>query len=190
MGSLVLRRLICTTALAAFLPAMAAAQGGVTVFGGYTYLRAAHDGGSSFGLNGWDASLEGKNFLWLGWVADIGQQYGSPGGIREKQTTALFGPQISIPHIPRAVPFVHVLFGIVHGTNSANPFGAPCPIGGPCPVDIGTGTAFATAVGGGVDIKLKGPIYLRPIQVDDIHANLSPDHHEQARIAAGIAFHF
>jgi hypothetical protein len=57
-----LRKLICSAVLAACLPAVAAAQGSVTVFGGYTYLRAAHDTGSGFNLNGWDASLEGKSF--------------------------------------------------------------------------------------------------------------------------------
>jgi hypothetical protein len=206
-GAHALRKLICSAVLAACLPIAAAAQGTVTVFGGYTYLRAARDTGTqpcpsfgcssptgSFNLNGWDASLEGKSFLWLGWVADISQQYGSPGGIKEKQTSALFGPQINIPHIPRAVPFVHALFGVVHGTNNTfiNAPTEPCPTSG-CPAGafgISRGNAFATAVGGGVDIKLRGPIYLRAIQVDYLHADLSPDHHDQVRIAAGVAFHF
>ena len=200
-----MRKLICSAVLAACLPAGAAAQGALTVFGGYTYLRAAHDAGthpcpssgcsgftgSGFNLNGWDASLEGKSFLWLGWVADVSQQYGSLGGVKEQQTSALFGPQVNIPHIPRAVPFVHALFGVVHGTNTelTAPQGA-CPSSG-CQGGgtVGTGNAFATAVGGGVDLKLHGPIYLRAIQVDYLHADLSPDHHDQVRIAAGIAFH-
>jgi len=180
-----------------WLPVVAAGQvlPKVTFFGGYTYLRAQQDHGSSFSLNGWDVSLEGKSFLWLGWVTDVSQQYGSPFGLQEKQTTALFGPQLSIPHVPRAVPFVHALFGVVHGTNSIKGIGilpGPlCPVQGcPAGLSILTGNSFATAVGGGVDIKLAGPVWLRAIQVDYLHGDLSPDHHTQARIATGLAFRF
>jgi len=53
-----------------------------------------------------------------------------------------------------------------------------------------SGNAFAAVIGGGVDIKLKGPIWLRAIQADYLHANLAPDHHNQARISTGIVFRF
>jgi hypothetical protein len=168
----------------------------VTLFGGYTYMRDKQNGGSSFGLNGWDVSLEGKSFLWLGWVTDVSQQYGHPFAVDEKQTMALFGPQLSIPHIPRAVPFVHALFGVVHGTHSLSGIGISgssslCPVQG-CPAGVSalTGTSFATAVGGGVDVKVAGPVWLRAIQVDYVHGDLSPDHHTQVRLAAGVAFRF
>lgn len=193
-----MRILLRCAVLVVCLPVAAAGQllPKVTLFGGYTYLRAQQDNGSSFGLNGWDVSLEGKSFLWLGWVTDVSQQYGSPFGPTEKQTTALFGPQLSIPHVPRAVPFVHALFGIVHGTQSikgiALPVSGPlCPITGcPAGASILTGTSFATAVGGGVDVKLAGPVWWRVIQVDYLHGDLSPDHHTQARFATGVAFRF
>jgi hypothetical protein len=151
----------------------------VDVFGGYTYVHAKfNNNGPTFNLNGWDASVEGRMASWLGVVADVSQQYGTPSGIQEKQTTALFGPQISAPGIPRVIPFAHALFGVAHGTNQAIPSGSS--------FSILTGNAFATAVGGGVDIKILGPLWVRPIQADWLHSNLNPDHRTDVRLAAGI----
>jgi hypothetical protein len=162
------------------------------VFGGYTYVHASHNGGGSgFSLNGWAGSLEVKPASWLGMVADVSRQYASPNGIRENQTSVLFGPQVSVPGIPRIIPFAHAMAGIVHGTNLAIPLGIPCSSTGPCyNYSIATGNAFATAVGGGVDIQLRGPIWIRAVQADWLHGNLGPDHHTQARLATGIVLRF
>jgi hypothetical protein len=163
----------------------------VAVFGGYTYVHAKYDNGpGGFSLNGWDGSLEVKPLPLVGLVADVSRQYASPNGIRENQTSLLVGPQVSIPHIPRVIPYAHVMAGIVHGTNNPGEIACP-PLPGPCVLTSSTtGNAFATAVGGGVDIKLAGPIWLRAVQVDWLHANLSPDHHTQVRLATGFVARF
>lgn len=164
-----------------------------TLFGGYTLVRNQQSsGGTSFNLNGWDASGEIKPASWLGLVGDVSQQYGKPSGVQEKQTTVLFGPQVTVPGIKNVKPFAHILVGGVHGTNMATPLGIACIISNPNCSQFGLnfGTAFATAVGGGVDLKLAGRLWIRPIQVDYLHANLNPDHHTQMRIAAGLALHF
>jgi hypothetical protein len=51
---------------------------------------------------------------------------------------------------------------------------------------------FTTAVGGGADIKITGPVWLRAVQVEHLHANsdFAGDHATQLRISAGIAFRF
>ncbi len=186
-----MRRLLLGLAAAICLPWASAAQivPKVALFGGYTYVRAAHNRGLGFNLSGWDASLEGKSASWLGWVMDISQQYGSPSGVKENQTSALFGPQISIPHLPRVLPLAHALFGVVRGTNNASLLaGRPCP-GPACPL-FSTGTTLAAAVGGGLDVKIAGPLWIRALQVDYLHANLAPDHHTQARLASGIVLRF
>jgi hypothetical protein len=163
----------------------------VAIFGGYTYVHASRNGATGFSLNGWDGSLEVKPASWLGFVGDVSRQYASPNGIRENQTSILFGPQISVPGIPRVIPFAHAMAGVVHGTNRALALGIPCPSTGPCyNYSIATGTALATAVGGGVDIKLTGPVWIRAIQADWLHGNLSPDHHTQARLSTGIVIRF
>ncbi len=178
--------------LPALLPAQVVPR--VTLFGGYTFVRSQQNSGSgiagsNFNLNGWDASLEGGFAPWLGIVTDVSQQYGSPFGYQEKQTTVLFGPQINIHGIHKIMPFAHVLAGVVHGTNRFTQLVPPCSPSS-CPGTIATGYAFATAVGGGVDIKVFGPLWIRAVQADWLHANLNPDHHTQFRLSAGIALHF
>jgi hypothetical protein len=175
-------------ALITGVPAVLGAQvPRVALFGGYTYVRAKHNSGTGFNLNGWDASLEGKSASWLGWLVDLSQQYGSPSGVRENQTSALFGPQVSVTAFPRFTPFAHALVGLVHGTNNVSErFGGtePCPPA--CGPAVSTGTTLGTAVGGGLDFQLAGPVWIRAAQVDYLHARLSPDHHNQVRIAAGL----
>lgn len=179
-----MRKLFWTILLILGLPVLLPAQviPRVTVFGGYNFVRSQQNAtGTDFNLNGWDASIEGGLAPWLGMVADVSQQYGSPLGYQEKQTTALFGPQINIHGIPHVMPFAHALAGVVHGTNGGGLF----PF-----TPITTGNAFATALGGGVDVKIFGPLWIRPIQADWLHANLDPDHRTRLRLSAGIALHF
>jgi hypothetical protein len=103
----------------------------------------------------------------------------------------LFGPQVTIPGIKKVKPFAHILVGAVHGTTNESIFLAAACTPTFCPGPALTfGTTLATAVGGGVDFKLAGPVWVRAIQVDYLHANLNPDHHTQMRVAAGISFHF
>ncbi len=165
----------------------------VAAFGGYTWAHSKFNGINQpgFSLNGWDGSLEVKQFPLVGFVADVSRQYASPSGIRENQTMFLFGPQLSVPGFKKVIPYAHAMAGIIHGTNqviTACPAVSPLPF--PCPSFSSTGNAFATALGGGIDYKLSGPIWVRVIQADWLHANLNPDHHTQMRLATGIVFRF
>jgi hypothetical protein len=166
------------------------------VFGGYTYGHDEFDGNTfgspsnvGFSLNGWEGALEVKPIPLVGLVADVSRHYGSGYGFYHRnETSFLAGPQLSIPGLKRVIPFGHVLAGYVHGTERLIPLGPDCIAG--CPVGTITGDAFAIALGGGVDIKLKGPIWVRAVQLDWLHANLNPDHHTQMRLATGIVFRF
>jgi hypothetical protein len=162
----------------------------VALFGGYTWVRSEFNGinNPGFSLNGWDASLEVKPIPLVGLVADVSRQYASPNGINENQTMALFGPQVSVPGFKRVIPYAHAMAGVIHGTTQ-QPGGCIAVVGVTCPPFL-TGNAFATAVGGGVDFKLGGPIWIRAIQADWLHANLNPDHHTQVRLATGIVIRF
>jgi hypothetical protein len=163
------------------------AQSNVAVFGGYSYWHAGRDFGSGFSLNGWDASAE-VGGSWLGGVADFSRQYASPSGINENQYSLLFGPQFSVPHLPGVIPFAHALVGVVHGTNGVVILGVPCPPN--CSPIVRTGNAFATALGGGLDVKALGPVWIRAFQVDYVHAQLNPDHHTQVRLSFGVVLRF
>jgi hypothetical protein len=70
----------------------------------------------------------------------------------------LFGPKIALPG-KKVSPFVHVLLGVARAWtgNGYEVTGITIP---------SSATTFATALGGGIDIKLGHFIALRPIQID------------------------
>jgi len=47
------------------------------IFGGYSFAKADIGGGDRTNLNGWNGSLEGKIFPFVGIVADVSGHYGS-----------------------------------------------------------------------------------------------------------------
>jgi hypothetical protein len=169
-----------------------------TVFGGFTTVRNRFDYGSSgvpgfptvpgpvFYLNGWEASIERKFAPWIGIVADVSQQLGTRSGgqlgpEQENHVFVLFGPQFSLRVAHWLIPFAHVLIGPSYGLTdylSQN--------------TAGTVSSFATAIGGGVDVKIFGPVWLRAAQVDYLHTSneFGEDHSTQMRVSAGIAFRF
>jgi hypothetical protein len=169
-----------------------------TVFGGFTTVRNRFDYGSSgvpgfptvpgpvFYLNGWEASFERKLAPWIGIVADVSQQLGTRSGgqlgpEQENQVFVLFGPQFSLRGAHWLIPFAHVLIGPSYGLADYLAQNTS-----------GTVSSFATAVGGGLDVKILGPVWLRAPQVDYLHTSndFGKDHSTQVRISVGIAFRF
>jgi len=183
-----MKRLLLVVALLAGLPMAGLSQAvplvpRVAVSGSFTRVFDRGDANSysvgSFHFDGFEASGEVKVTRWVGVLGDYGWQWSLRDG-QVLQRALLIGPQFS-PHgvIHRGlIPFAHVLVGYVHGT---------IDWGGPVADDVSEGSVFATAVGGGLDIKLGGHFWFRAIQADWLHADLSPDHHTTARISAGVA---
>jgi hypothetical protein len=141
------------------------------VFGGYSYLRLDTGGGTHSNFNGWNASLNVKPSKWAGIVGDFGGQYASPFGPTTSFYTYLFGPQLSLP--APVSPFVHALFG-----------GARIGTSG-----IST-NAFATAVGGGVDVKAAPFLSYRLIQAEYLLTRFGDTSQHNARISTGIVLRF
>jgi hypothetical protein len=170
-----------------------------TVFGGFTTVRNRFDygppgsllPGPAFYVSGWEASIERKVGLGIGVVADFSQQYGTAtggpfvGSQQENQAFALFGPQFSLRAAHRVIPFAHVLFGPSYGTEFEEYADGPIP-------STGKVFDFTTAVGGGVDIRIRGHVWIRAVEVDHLHTktDFNGDHAPQLRISAGIAFRF
>jgi hypothetical protein len=152
----------------ATLPA-AAQYEKVEVFGGYTYMRFRP--GTDLNLNGWEASAQYKFRDWIGGVADFDGHYGSPRGIGTSLYTYMFGPQVSLPR--RVSPFAHVLLGGAHF--SAAGFGD---------------SAFAMAIGGGIDAEIKQGISWRIIQGDYLMTRFGSETQNNGRISTGVVFHF
>src|SRR5215467_7965093 len=114
------------------------------VFVGYSYSRAnvfpgnsrVTSDSSTGSLNGWEASLEGKVFPFIGIVADFSGHYGShdftinceaiptppcvpiTGNAHANLHNYLFGPRVSAS-IGRFTPFAEAFFGAAHISENA-----------------------------------------------------------------------
>jgi opacity protein-like surface antigen len=183
--------LTCSTVLLLMtLVSVPKAHGQVELYGGYSHLSLggapANIGSSS---NGW----AGGAYLHLlgpwGVEADYSNHYGvSPQPTSSENRyyvpgfTELYGPRFTLS-LPRIHPFVHALFGTVHGKAEIVP-----PIG--FPSAIVTENAFGMAFGGGINVKATRHIWLRLIQVDYLRAQFTNNTQNDARISAGLVFRF
>lgn len=168
------------------------AQDKIEVFGGYSFARAPISGTPiaisapipcpitgcppTFGnfnvnSNGWEATGVFKPNKWLGVAADFSGYYGSKFGNNVHLQNYLFGPQISLPG--RISPFVHVLFGVAHETAAAS-----------------NATAFSSAIGGGVDLKLNRLASIRLVQVDYMLSRFGGLTQNEIRVSTGLVLHF
>jgi opacity protein-like surface antigen len=200
-------KVLKTVALVCLVTSAAMAQlPSATVFFGYSYEHTTvpapailpdqagivTSGGS--GLNGWNASLEGKLFPFIGIVADFSGNYGSQSvtavcgfttlpcvNTGEHMNASLYhflvGPQVSFS-IGRVRPFAHALFGAarLNESVSARSFSA-------------SDTAFSYALGGGIDYRLLGPLRWR-VQGDFLNDRFFGDTQNNFRFSTGPALHF
>lgn len=171
------------------------AQKSGNVFIGYSYYNTDLSNISRTGLNGWQATLEGKILPGLGIVADFGGHYGSldyepvgvacpTSGCRPVNANphiydVLFGPRFSAS-FGRFRPFAEFEFGVSHLSAS--------------PIAFAASTSFANATGGGLDYRIVRHIAWR-IQADDAwthftNRSLMNRYQDDLRVATGIVFRF
>ena len=136
-------------------------------------------------LNGWNASITGNVNHWFGVVADFSGHYGTPSilgvGLETQVHSFLFGPRFTYRHSERITPYVHALFGASHLR-----FNVPL-----IPMET-TDTAFAMALGGGMDVKVREHVAIRLAQVDYFMTRFSPfsilESQNNIRISTGLVF--
>ena len=149
------------------------------VYFGYSYYNTNLTGNRG-SLNGWEASLEGKIFPFIGIVADFSGDYGSLNfpahvGIINASThieNVLFGPRVSVP-IGKFRPFGEGMIGVAHANTNG----------------FGSDTSFSAALGGGLDYRLLRFLAWR-FEGDYIRTSLFNGTQHNARISTGIAVHF
>ena len=168
------------------------------VFFGYSYENTSSSAvgfanSSRANLNGWEASVEGKVFPWVGFVADVAGHYGSQsyvfnvGGqnssvnVDAHEFTAMFGPRVSVS-VGKLRPFAQALFGVGHITTTqtaavAANFGQP------------SDTSFAWALGGGLDYKVIRPIAWR-FQGDYVETRYFGATQNDVRLSTGLVLRF
>ena len=143
------------------------------VFGGYAY------GGS--GSHGWDGSVAFNANRWLGLVADFGGQYTSidtpDSSERIRTHTFLFGPRFSARRNRRVTPFAHALFGAAHNDSRAREAGLDLHF---------TDNSFASALGGGLDVRLSRRVAVRAFQLDYLRTSFFDETQHNGRIAFGL----
>jgi opacity protein-like surface antigen len=184
-----MRKTAVTAFLFLLITGFAAAQVPTSgnVFFGYSYYNA-NVSGQRTSLNGWNGSIEGKLLPFIGIVADFSGYYGSQNfptacpvvlpncvttfGANFTEHNYLFGPRASFS-IGKIRPFAEVMIGAGHVHVNGD----------------GSDTAFATAVGGGLDYKFFHLLALR-VEGDYIHTDLFNIPQNNVRISTGLAFHF
>jgi hypothetical protein len=148
------------------IPVMAQENGvpKAEVFTGYSYLRTER----GTNLNGFDFSVTGnvnKNF---GITGEFGGLYGR--SFVDSAYTFMAGPRLSA-RTGNVTPFVHALVG-----------GIGVPVEGEA--------GFATALGGGVDVRVNDRISIRAIQADYLLTRLFNNTQHNARLSFGVIFNF
>lgn len=145
------------------------------LFGGYSYFNGSTSGVTDrYSLNGWNAQGTYNVNHWLGATADFGGYYGSPFNVSAHDYSFLFGPTISL-RTPHFTPYVHTLFGVDNFHAAA--LGSSM-----------SDTGFAMAVGGGVDIPVKGRLSIRAGQLDWLRSDHYSTSQNNLRVSTGLVF--
>ncbi len=121
--------------------------------------------------SGWEISGSVRVYKWIGAVADFDGHYSSFSGTPIHRHSSLFGPEVALPG--RVSPFVHVLIG-----------GASESVG------FESANAFASAFGGGIDLKAAPHISIRLIQVDYFMTHFGNFSQNKYRFSTGIVLRF
>ena len=175
---------------------MASAQvpTGGNIFLGYSYFNADTNVSNRATLNGWNGSLEGKVFPFVGIVADVGGYYGrqqlpaavctgvigstcTANGFDTKTYTAMFGPRVSFS-VGKLRPFANVLVGVGHTSGTLTGFSGSS-----------SDTSLADAFGGGIDYHLI-PLIAWRLEADEVQTRFFSATQNNLRISTGIVFHF
>ncbi len=166
------------------------------VFLGYSYesTNSTAFGANQIGatlsrpnLHGWEASFEGKILPFVGIVGDVSGHYGTqnfveptPNGPLNVSVTGheqeyLVGPRLTVP-VGKFKPFAEVMIGAAH-----------IHTGGTLPGP--SNTSFATAVGGGLDYRLLGPLAAR-LEGDYLRTKFFSSTQNDLRLSVGVVFRF
>ena len=146
-------------------------------------LRSNVVSDNSFNMNGGSTEVAFHTYRWFSAVADLtgahsGSINGGPQGLSLVAFTA--GPRFTYPVHHRYAPFVQTLVGAAHGFESYFPVSSGA---------TGAANGFAMLAGGGLDIRTKSWLAIRPIQADYFLTKLpngSNDLQNNLRISAGL----
>ena len=166
---------ICCLMLATSFCCFGADVPKLELFGGYSYLRldTSIPQTNSLNASGWAGSVTYNATPIIGFTGEISGQYNTQSqtfvfqgvvccasfseSVRTHDYNFLFGPRV-VYRRGIARPFAHVLFGVSHGTMTAQAPGIS--------VRFIDQNVFGMAVGGGLDIKVNKLVSIRIGQLD------------------------
>lgn len=178
-----MRKLLLIAALTLALPILAQAQDSPSteIFGGYSYLRGDDDNGG-IDLHGWNVSFNQNVVKWFGIKGDFSGHYGDfdivPGlGSDFSAHLFLVGPQFTVRKSDRVQPFVHALFGVAR---------TDVTFFDPTSRIVQRDSAFAMALGGGLDVRLIDRLAVRLFQTDYVLTRFDDDNQHNFRVSTGL----
>lgn len=155
------------------IPALAQDQSKVDVFGGYSYMHVSPGSGlPGANTNGWEAQGTLNFTEYLGATADFDGHYGDVFGVGGHDYNFLFGPTL-FKRTEKFTPYAHLLFGGSHAGSHGF-----------------SQTAFAWAIGGGIDWNVKSNIAVRVGQFDYLATHFANTTQNNFRYSAGVVFRF
>jgi hypothetical protein len=113
---------------------------------------------------------------------------GAPSPAYADYARFLVGPHFTYRASRRLNPFAHVLLGLTHGRQNCDSLNPPpdCNFGN---WERG-GNAFTSTIGGGVDVKVSRFFWVRPIQMDYVHASFPNAPENNFQLSFGVTFSF
>lgn len=179
-----MRRLMAIVLFVCGFAAISAAQApSGNIYFGYQYYHTPLSSIDTANLNGWNGSLEGKVFPFLGIVADLSGAYGSqnfptgcaapPCNAKVNEYNFLFGPRASFS-LGKIRPFAEILIGAAHANTNQG---------------AGSDTSFGTALGGGLDYRLFRMIGWR-LEADYVQTRFFSTTQNNLRMSTGVVVHF
>ncbi|HZI56725.1 MAG TPA: OmpA family protein [Verrucomicrobiae bacterium] len=163
------------------------------LFFGYSFIRFNTNAGvkENFNEHGATGAIAGNINRWFSVVGDFGFYTirSLPPGVKAKSYTYMFGPQFS-HRGERWTPFVHALFGAARISNvtiSGTPTGSAFFSG------VFSQNAFATALGGGLDLNFTKHFGLRLVQGEYLLTKFKDgfdNSQNNFRLSTGIVVHF
>jgi outer membrane protein OmpA-like peptidoglycan-associated protein len=164
----------------------------VDLFLGYSYIRFNTNAGGVKEHSNWQGftpSVAGNINRWFSLVADFGfyQIRNVPNGVKADGYTYLFGPRFS-HRGERFTPFAHALFGAARITSTVT----PPPISAFFNRTFSE-NAFATALGGGLDLNFNKRVSWRMFQAEYLLTKFTDGGNNKQnnfRAATGLVLHF
>jgi hypothetical protein len=148
----------------------------VELFGGYSYQRVNSAFGSGTGLNGWAADMQTNVKRSFSLATAFSGAYGNQLGAHLQLYTFLAGPRL-VHRTKRANMFIHALMGGARMNARAAGVGD-------------NSTAFSTALGGGMDVRLTRRMAMRVFQTDYMLTRLGGNTQHNFRLSSGIVIRF